>query len=48
MFFLWVISLHAPRVIASPHNADELISLFVALAFSGTSFLLAAYSSKSH
>jgi uncharacterized membrane protein YphA (DoxX/SURF4 family) len=47
MFFLWVVSLHAPRVIASPHNADELISLFVAMAFSGASFLLAAYSSKS-
>lgn len=47
MFFLWVVTLHAPRVIASPHNADELTSLFVALAFSGASFLLAAYSSKS-
>ena len=47
MFLLWVITLHIPRVIASPHNADELISLFVALAFSGASLLLAAYSSKS-
>jgi uncharacterized membrane protein YphA (DoxX/SURF4 family) len=47
MFFLWVVTLHAPRVIAKPHNADELTSLFVALAFSGASFLLAAYSSKS-
>jgi uncharacterized membrane protein YphA (DoxX/SURF4 family) len=47
MFFLWVVTLHAPRVFASPHNADELTSLFVALAFSGASFALAAYSSKS-
>jgi uncharacterized membrane protein YphA (DoxX/SURF4 family) len=47
MFFLWVITLHTPRVVASPHNTDELVSLFVALAFSGASFLLAAYSSKS-
>ena len=46
MFFLWVVTLHAPRVIASPHNADELTSLFVALAFSGASFILTAYSSK--
>jgi uncharacterized membrane protein YphA (DoxX/SURF4 family) len=48
MFFLWVVTLHTPRVIGSPHNTDELVSLFVALAFSGASFLLAAYSSKSH
>jgi uncharacterized membrane protein YphA (DoxX/SURF4 family) len=46
MFFLWVVTLHTPRVIASPHNTDELVSLFVALAFSGASFLLAAHSSK--
>jgi uncharacterized membrane protein YphA (DoxX/SURF4 family) len=46
MFFLWVVTLHTPRVIASPHNTDELVSLFVALAFSGSSILLAAYSSK--
>ena len=43
MFLLWVVTLHTPRVIASPHNTDELVSLFVALAFSGASFLLAAY-----
>jgi uncharacterized membrane protein len=47
MFFLWVVTLHTPRVIASPRNTDELVSLFVALAFSGSSFLLGAYSSKS-
>jgi len=47
MFLLWVITLHTPRVLASPHNADELVSLFVALAFSGASFLLTAHSAKS-
>ncbi len=47
MFFLWVVTLHTPRVIASPPNTDELVSLFVALAFSGSSFLLGAYSPKS-
>jgi uncharacterized membrane protein len=41
MFFLWVVVLHTPRVIAQPHNGDELSSLFVALAFSGSSFILA-------
>jgi len=48
MFLLWFLLLHTPRVIAQPHNGDELTSAFVALAFSGASFLLAAYSSKSH
>jgi uncharacterized membrane protein len=42
MFFLWVIILHAPRVYASLHNADEWSSLFVALAMAGSSFLLAS------
>ena len=38
MFLLWVVTLHTQRVIASPHNTDELVSLF------GASFLFAAYS----
>ena len=42
MFFLWVIMLHAPRVYASLHNADEWSSLFVALAMAGASFLVAS------
>jgi hypothetical protein len=42
MFFLWVVMLHAPRVYASLHNADEWSSLFVALAMAGASFLVAA------
>lgn len=42
MFFLWVVILHAPRVYASLHNADEWSSLFVALAMAGSSFLIAS------
>jgi uncharacterized membrane protein YphA (DoxX/SURF4 family) len=42
MFFLWVVILHAPRVYASLHNADEWSSFFVALAMAGASFLIAS------
>jgi uncharacterized membrane protein len=42
MFLLWVLLLHAPRVFAAIHNQDEWTSLFVALAFSGSSFIFAA------
>jgi uncharacterized membrane protein YphA (DoxX/SURF4 family) len=42
MFLLWVLLLHAPRVFAAIHNQDESTSLFVALAFSGSSFIFAA------
>jgi uncharacterized membrane protein YphA (DoxX/SURF4 family) len=44
MFFLWVCVLHAPLVIQHLHMADveaEITSLFVALAVSGVSFLIA-------
>lgn len=41
MFGLWVLVLHGPRVIARPHNGDELSSLFVALAFCGASLIFA-------
>jgi uncharacterized membrane protein len=41
MFLLWVILLHAPRVLAKPHNADEWTSLFVAMCMAGCSFILA-------
>jgi uncharacterized membrane protein YphA (DoxX/SURF4 family) len=47
MFVLWFVLLHLPRVIAHPPNGDELTSAFVALAFSGASFLMAAYCFKS-
>ena len=42
MFLLWAAVLHAPRVVAQPRNGDEWTSAFVALAFAGGSFILAA------
>jgi hypothetical protein len=44
MFFLWVVLLHAPRVAGALRNGDEVTSLFVALAMSGVSFILAGAS----
>jgi uncharacterized membrane protein len=41
MFFLWAVLVHAPRVAASPHNADEWNSLLIALAICGASWILA-------
>ncbi|MEO8737917.1 MAG: hypothetical protein ABI380_15425, partial [Edaphobacter sp.] len=41
MFLLWVIVLHAPRVMAAPHDGNEWTSAIVALAMSGGSFVLA-------
>jgi hypothetical protein len=41
MFFLWVVTLHAPRVAAAVHNGDEWNSLFMCLAMSGFAFILA-------
>ncbi len=41
MFFLWVMMLHAPRVVGALHNANEWTSLFVALAMSGGSWIVA-------
>jgi uncharacterized membrane protein YphA (DoxX/SURF4 family) len=46
MFLLWVLVLHAPRVVAQPRNGDEWTSAFVALAFAGGSFILAAALSR--
>ncbi len=40
MFFLWVVVLHGPRVIASFQNGNEWNSLFVALAMCGASWIL--------
>jgi uncharacterized membrane protein YphA (DoxX/SURF4 family) len=47
MFLLWTVLLHAPRVFAHMQNKDELTSLFVALAMSGGSFIVADVVSKS-
>jgi hypothetical protein len=41
MFLVWVLVLHLPRVVASPHNGNEWTSAFVALAMSGAAFLVA-------
>jgi len=41
MFLLWFLVLHIPRAIAAMHNRDEWNSAFVALAFSGASFIVA-------
>jgi hypothetical protein len=41
MFLLWVIVLHIPRVVASPHNGNEWTSGMIALAMCGGSFVLA-------
>ncbi len=40
MFLLWVIILHGPRAVAAMNSEPEWTSLFVALAASGTSFML--------
>jgi uncharacterized membrane protein len=42
MFLLWVLVLHLPRVAAAPSNGNEVTSLFIALAMSGASFILAS------
>jgi uncharacterized membrane protein len=47
MFLLWTVLLRAPRVFAHIHNKDELTSLFVAVAMSGSSFIVAGAVSKS-
>lgn len=41
MIFLWVLVLHIPRALASPHNANELTAVFEALAMSGAALLVA-------
>jgi uncharacterized membrane protein len=41
MFLIWVVILHAPRIVAS-HNGNEWTSGFVALAMSGGAFLVSS------
>lgn len=43
MIFLWVLTLHLPRAISFPsmQKGNEITSLFEALAFSGTAFMIA-------
>jgi uncharacterized membrane protein len=40
MFFLWVISLHLPRVAKAPHNGNEWTSMIVALAMCGGAWVM--------
>ncbi len=42
MFLLWVVVLHAPRVLAAPQNPDELSSALIALAMCGASWIVAS------
>jgi hypothetical protein len=44
MFFLWVISLHLPRIVAAPHNGNEWTSMIVALAMCGGAWIVAGVS----
>jgi uncharacterized membrane protein YphA (DoxX/SURF4 family) len=41
MLFLFVFSLHLPRVVAASHNGNEWTSMFVAAAMCGTAWILA-------
>jgi uncharacterized membrane protein len=47
MFFTWVFILHLPRVLAAPHNGNEWTSMIVALAMSGSSWIVAGAAQKS-
>lgn len=49
MFLLFVLTLHAPRVLAAPHDPNEWSSALIALAMCGASWIFAsAASSESH
>ena len=41
MFFTWVVIVHAPRVAAASHSANEWTSLFVAMAMCGGAWAVA-------
>jgi uncharacterized membrane protein YphA (DoxX/SURF4 family) len=46
MFVLWFLTLHLPRVLAAIHNQDEITSMFIALAFGGSSLIFALSAEK--
>jgi|SRR5450432_1438276 uncharacterized membrane protein YphA (DoxX/SURF4 family) len=48
MIFIWFIILHIPRVIVSPSadRGDEIVSAFLALAYSGIAFVIAGAAKK--
>jgi uncharacterized membrane protein len=41
MIFLWIVLLHIPRAVASPHDSNETTAVFEALAMSGAAILVA-------
>jgi uncharacterized membrane protein AbrB (regulator of aidB expression) len=49
MIFIWFVILHIPKAISAPpaDRGDEVISAFLALAYSGTAFVIAGLSVKS-
>jgi hypothetical protein len=46
MFLIWVVILHAPRVAAATHNANEWTSMFAALALGGGAWVTAGSAPK--
>jgi hypothetical protein len=48
MFFLFVFSLHLPRVVAAIHNGNEWVSMFVAMAMCGTAWIMAGSSAATN
>lgn len=47
MFGSWVLIVHVPRVLASPHNQAEWTSLCIAIALCGGAWLMAGYFARS-
>ncbi|MFI4959111.1 MAG: hypothetical protein ACHP7C_08115 [Lysobacterales bacterium] len=47
MFGSWVLIVHVPRVLASPHDQSEWTSLCVAIALCGGAWLMAGYFARS-
>jgi uncharacterized membrane protein len=50
MIFIWFLIIHIPRVIASSaaDTGDEVTSAFLALAYSGIAFVIAAIKNRTH
>ena len=48
MFASWVVIVHAPRVAASPANADEWSSMIIALSCCGASLIMRAGAARRH
>ena len=48
MFASWVVIVHAPRVAASPANADEWSSMIIALSCCGASLIMRSGAARRH